>query len=290
MAVDTHVGHLEQRAEAAATALKQAKGAKNALQREIAELHDQLQRLTKAAQKEAKTLAELKQQAKAHRLDRVSNTDADDRSIAHQLERRASRVWRSLTPDRLRGGGVAVALSVVVVVLVGIVGRFSRAENDTTANPPPPPLLASRALEFTPIEAVALWTPATIGGSNERLYDNRPASLQAPPPVRQVVVSETPVDTSGNETAGVREASVGIAGDLPQFLGTLVIESEPAGATVFVNQQQVGVTPVLLKGLRARSYVVRVEREGYERWSTAVTVSTIHEAHVTATLQRDRGR
>jgi hypothetical protein len=88
----------------------------------------------------------------------------------------------------------------------------------------------------------------------------------------------------------VREASVGTAGDLSQLAGTLVIESVPAGATAFVNQKPVGVTPVLLKGLRARSYVVRVEYEGYERWSTAVTVSTIHEARVTATLQRDRGR
>ena len=239
-AVDKNVGHLEQRAAAAVTAVKLATGAKNAFQHE----------------------------AKRRRLYRASYAYTADPSIAQHLGRRASRAWRSLTPDRLVAGGVAVALSVVVVVLVGIAWRFSRTENGRTENPPPP-LLASRRLEFTPIDAVALLTPA---------------------PVAHVVASRTAVGTSGNGTARVREQSVGTAGNLPQFIGTLVIESEPAGATAFVNQQPVGVTPVLLKGLRAGSHVVRVEYEGYERWSTAVTVSTIHEARVTARLQRASSR
>jgi hypothetical protein len=87
----------------------------------------------------------------------------------------------------------------------------------------------------------------------------------------------------------VRNQSVATAGQQPQFFGTLVIESEPIGANAFVNQQSVGVTPVSLKDLRAGSYVVRVEYGGYERWSTAVTVSAIREARVTARLQRDIG-
>ena len=164
--VDKHVAHLEQRAAAAATAVKQATGAKNAFQREIAELHDQLQELTKVAHEEANTLAELKQQAKRRRLYRASYAYAVDRSIAQQLRRRASRAWRSLTPGRLMAGGVVVALSVAVVVLVGIAWRFGRTDNDSTAIPPPPPLLASRRLEFTPIEAVAPLASAPVRRSS----------------------------------------------------------------------------------------------------------------------------
>src|SRR5262249_58241474 len=76
----------------------------------------------------------------------------------------------------------------------------------------------------------------------------------------------------------------------PQFLGTLSIESDPPGATAFVNQQSVGETPLSLQGLRAGSYVVRVESDGYQRWSTAVTVSTLREARVAASLQRSSSR
>src|SRR5262249_54873139 len=95
--VDKQVGQLEQRAASAVTAVTQAMGAKNALEREIGELHKQLRRLTKAARAEAKTLAGLKQQADRHRLSPAFNSDVDDRSLAQQLGRGASSAWRSLT-------------------------------------------------------------------------------------------------------------------------------------------------------------------------------------------------
>jgi PEGA domain len=76
----------------------------------------------------------------------------------------------------------------------------------------------------------------------------------------------------------------------PQFTGTLAVDSEPSGATVFLNQSPVGATPVLLKELRAGSSVLRLELEGYQRWSSSVTVSTVRETHVTAKLQPDTPR
>lgn len=86
----------------------------------------------------------------------------------------------------------------------------------------------------------------------------------------------------------MREQSVSIGATAPQFVGTLLIESDPPGAAAFVNQRSVGDTPVLLKDLRAGSYVVRLEYEGYQRWSTAATVSAVREERVKATLERER--
>jgi DNA repair ATPase RecN len=284
--VDKQVGQLEQRAAVAVTAMTQAMGARNALEREIAELHKQLRRLTKAARAEAKTLAGLKQQANRHELSRAFHSDADDRSIAQQLGRGASRAWRSLTRGRRAVGGVSLVLS-AIVVLAGIVWGAGRAQNDAKAKPP---LLASRTVTVALLEAVPLVRPAMISLGQQRPDDNRPATAILPVPVARGFPSETLVRTTGSEAAGVRNQSVATAGQLPQFFGTLVIESQPTGAHAFVNQQSVGLTPVSLKDLRAGSYVVRVEYGGYDRWSTAVTVSAVREARVIARLQRDVGR
>ena len=109
-------------------------------------------------------------------------------------------------------------------------------------------------------------------------------------PVPLVAVSETPVATRGVPTAAVREQSVTKGAKTPQFVGTLLIESDPAGAAAFVNQEWVGNTPVLLKDLRAGSYVVRLEYEGYQRWSSAATVSAVRQERVKAKLERERSR
>jgi chromosome segregation ATPase len=265
--VDKQVRQLEQRAAAAATEVRQATLARNVLQHEIAELQSQLRRMMKDAQDETKKLAELNRQANRH----------------------ARATHGGQSSNRLLAGGVAVALSLVVVVLLGGVRRFSRAENGNTGNPPAPPLLASRTLAYPPLEAVALLTPATINSRSDGPTENRP-TFGAPAANAQVVLSRTAAGTSGSETPTARQQAAGTGLGLPQSAGTLVIESNPPGGRAFVNQQSVGDTPVSLKGLRAGSYVVRVEHEGYQRWSTAVTVSTFREAHVTATLQRDAAR
>jgi hypothetical protein len=72
----------------------------------------------------------------------------------------------------------------------------------------------------------------------------------------------------------------------PQFLGSLAIRSEPRGALVLVDGQVVGVTPIVLKGVRAGSRVVRIESEGYELWSSAARVVANQETAIVATLQQ----
>jgi hypothetical protein len=54
---------------------------------------------------------------------------------------------------------------------------------------------------------------------------------------------------------------------------------------VFVDRQQVGETPLQLPGLRAGSHVVRIERDGYDRWTTAVLVAADGQTRVSAKLQ-----
>ena len=90
--------------------------------------------------------------------------------------------------------------------------------------------------------------------------------------------------TTNNPSRDVRAAKDGVVGQ--QFVGDLAIESQPAGATVLLNQRPVGKTPVLLTSLRTGSYVLWIEREGYKRWTAAVLVSAVNQTRINAKLER----
>ena len=65
-----------------------------------------------------------------------------------------------------------------------------------------------------------------------------------------------------------------------------MIKSEPLGAVVTVDGKVVGATPLMLKVVPAGSRVVRIESDGYERWSFAARVVANKVTQVVATLQQ----
>ena len=69
------------------------------------------------------------------------------------------------------------------------------------------------------------------------------------------------------------------------YRGHLSIDSVPRGATVFINQRQVGVTPLDLPRQPTGSYAVWVQREGYRRWTAGVLVPSNRITRVTAKLE-----
>jgi hypothetical protein len=71
-----------------------------------------------------------------------------------------------------------------------------------------------------------------------------------------------------NTPSGPRAASPKLA----KYRGSLAVNSAPKGARVLVNGVPVGTTPLLLKDVPVGSRVVRLELDGYERWSSAVRV------------------
>jgi len=71
----------------------------------------------------------------------------------------------------------------------------------------------------------------------------------------------------------------------PRYRGALAVNSMPNGASVFVNDRPVGRTPLVLNGMPTGSRVVRVELEGYRRWSSAVSVVANQRTRALAALQ-----
>lgn len=76
------------------------------------------------------------------------------------------------------------------------------------------------------------------------------------------------------------------AGGIERFVGTLVVESRPAGAKVYVDGRLVGNTPVSVGNVRAGEHAVRLEHDGYRRWSSSVRVVAAERNRVTASLER----
>jgi serine/threonine-protein kinase len=73
-------------------------------------------------------------------------------------------------------------------------------------------------------------------------------------------------------------------------LGSLSVDSRPAGATVFFNNQRMGQTPLALTDLPAGAGTVRLELGGYRSWSSTVEITTGTRGRVAASLERDTTR
>jgi hypothetical protein len=72
----------------------------------------------------------------------------------------------------------------------------------------------------------------------------------------------------------------------PEFVGTLVLQSDPSGAAVFLDGRPIGTTPLQLLRVRAGSHAVWVEREGYQRWTASILVPAEQRTPVDVKLER----
>jgi hypothetical protein len=133
-----------------------------------------------------------------------------------------------------------------------------------------------------------------------------PVAPTAPPVVQRVAASTLPTPSPGIPAAAgsPRGEAVAVnastqvpppradrrASPLPALRGVLIVTSSPAGAQVYVNGVLSGVTPLRLQDLAAGSRAVRVELEGYERWSTALRIVANERTTAVAELRPLAGR
>lgn len=68
--------------------------------------------------------------------------------------------------------------------------------------------------------------------------------------------------------------------------GTLVVESRPVGAMVYVDGQAIGVTPLLLPDLAPGTRRIRLQLAGFSPWVTTAQVQAGTRTRVAASLER----
>jgi hypothetical protein len=176
------------------------------------------------------------------------------------------------------------AVALVVGIVIGFASGYSAgmkadgildaSASGTVAAPP--------ATDDTPPPSTpeATFTEGTV--SEPARVDPEPIVAAPPPPpaAEPPPARERPAVAAPRQT---RAAPVDPAASGP---GSLQIVSRPAGATVFVDGQTVGRTPMVISNVRSGAHDVRLEMAGFRRWATSVQVSPGARARVAASLEQ----
>lgn len=59
---------------------------------------------------------------------------------------------------------------------------------------------------------------------------------------------------------------------LSSYLATLVVESVPSGATIYLDDHAIGVTPMRIDNLQAGGHDVRLQLEGYKDYERLISL------------------
>ncbi len=123
-------------------------------------------------------------------------------------------------------------------------------------------------------------------------FELRPTSAPAPaimatvPPPASVATVPPPADPTAPATKEPAAAdAIATASATKGKTGSLQVASRPSGAQVFVDDELIGTTPLLLSDIVAGSKRLRVELSGYKIWTRSVQVEPKARARVAATLE-----
>jgi hypothetical protein len=114
--------------------------------------------------------------------------------------------------------------------------------------------------------------------------EERRVAISASRPARSLTLELTPQRAAIDRSSTMPPPST--PGTVGRFLGTLLIDSRPSGAAVFVDGKMSGTTPLELSSVDAGSHALRIELPGYQRWTSAVRVVAGERNRVTASLER----
>jgi hypothetical protein len=177
-----------------------------------------------------------------------------------------------------------IGLAVAVVLLMAGLSAWPRLPNrqpgvETATVAAVPDRLPARVLLMpttTPPAAVASPVVASLPRSERPTIDRPP--VQARRITRSLVSSKDRAPAPAvTRYAGSRSAA---------FTASLLVMSNPPGAAVIVDGQNVGMTPLRLDRLPVGSHAVHVRLNGYDLWSTAATVVYGRQNRLAAQLSR----
>jgi serine/threonine protein kinase len=121
-----------------------------------------------------------------------------------------------------------------------------------------------------------------------RAQTRPPAAAAKPTPTRPgtTATRATPAPGRGANRAATPPAKAAAQTAPKAESGSLVVESRPSGASVFLDGRRVGTTPLVLDTVKAGQYTIGLDIDGYKRWATSVRVTSGERSRVAASLER----
>ena len=259
-------------------ALGQAEAAICQLERRTAEARARLEQVVRSKNDVEQELERVRKQTQA-----LTESARNSVNVLHSASPSRFAAWKiKINSPRLRWAAILAVL--VAVDLLGIALLFAPNQPSRIASNAP------AAVQESPAPVSPL--PSTASGF--AMFDmpaGRAAATTdtiAPRHVSSAGRRDPPRAAPTAPAAGASQA--GDSKEPVRYVGALTVVSEPAGSAVFVDRQRVGETPLELTQLRVGSHVVRIERDGYDPWTTAVLVAADKQSRVSARLQAVRGR
>ena len=202
--------------------------------------------------------------------------------------------------DQTRSAVWPLMAALVIGLAIGFAGGYgvgTTREHPVAAITPTPESLppaqvsapvASREATEVPIASAAPVptpfgpAPSTPTARPSKATTTAPVETRtAKAPERQATPKpKPPARTPERTTAAVPAGTTG------QLVGRLSVDSRPPGARVFLDNKQIGVTPLAVPTVRAGEHAIRLEREGYRHWTSSVRVVAGEQNRVTASLDR----
>lgn len=139
---------------------------------------------------------------------------------------------------------------------------------------------AGVAWRLTPAAAPAVVEQVAAAAADPALTPPSPPVAEAENPIEPVTAAAPPTQEAPLPPRPAPTPSI-------TYVGTLSVDAVPDGGEVFINRKSVGKTPALVRGLRAGSHLVWIQREGYRRFTRVVTVPAGKVSRVSVTLERD---
>lgn len=204
----------------------------------------------------------------------------DDQS--HSVDDRVARLDESI--ERLTSDVASLKLELATLTSALRELRAERSGRRTAASDAPPPVEPPVKPSLAPAAVVVLLATAVLSW---RLIAVPPVSQISAPPVAAVAAQLLPPPLP-DQPAPWRPSTEPPITPLVKptiYKGTLSVNADRPGATVFVNRQNVGVAPVRIRNLRAGAHLVWIERDGYRRWTRVVTVPAERVTRVSADLE-----
>ena len=212
--------------------------------------------------------------------------------LSPETHRRSVRRWVPL----------AVAASLAVGLVAGFAGGVVFGRREVQSAPPPktaaPPRPTATAGQIFTDQGVARQpAPETESPKAETPFPvpsspvPRSPVPSSPVPSSPVPGSRVPGSETRNRTPNEERQTRTNPNPEPgtrnrELPPSLWVESRPMGASVYVDNQLVGRTPLLLGGITAGGHTVRLEMTGYHQWMTKVTVAENGRTRVAASLEQ----
>jgi hypothetical protein len=166
----------------------------------------------------------------------------------------------------------------------------------------PAALFLSGLVVGAALVALVRWPPARVvtTAAASKTQPESFAADQAPPaPAVSVTTpdrkaNDHPVATKGTGATTTQHSVASASTEASpssapaSYRGSLVINSRPQGADVFLNGRRAGTTPLVLDDVPVGSRAVRVVLKGHESWSRAFNVVANQRTTVVATLEEER--